>query len=485
MTPIDYSDVQGLAAFGYKKLVEARFWLLRIRDRAAARVWLASAPVSTAERKATAPETALQVALTASGLRALGLPPAVVDGFSAEFLSGMASEDNRSRRLGDLGANAPANWLWGRSGKEIDLAVMTYAQRNLPAWEQTVQSQPWNAAFEIATPPLETSDMGGYEPFGFVDGLSQPEFDWERKSTSPATSTVYANRMAIGELLLGYPNEYDKYTDRPLIAPAQDPANRLLPAEDQPGLKDFGRNGTYLVLRQLEQNVRGLWQYLDRQSGADPAARYQLAAAFVGRTLDGDPIVQPGQSDNEFTYLGDPDGLKCPFGAHIRRANPRNADMVGDPSGIRALFQQLGFPRPGLRDDLTSSTRFHRLLRRGREYGVKISPEDALQPAPPGELTRGLQFACLCANILRQFEFVQGAWLMSTKFNGMTEESDPILGNRLAVGDCPVTGNFTIPRQDQAARRLTGVPQFITVRGGSYFFLPSLSALRYIADGKY
>ena len=133
-----------------------------------------------------------------------------------------------------------------------------------------------------------------------------------------------------------------------------------------------------------------------------------------------------------------------------------------------------------MRDDLIASTRFHRILRRGREYGEKLSPEEALEPAPPGEAPRGIHFACIGANIGRQFEFVQNAWLMSTTFNGLTDESDPLLGNRAAVGDRPVTGYFSIPRDDKAARRLSGMPQFITVRGGGYFFMPSLRALRYI-----
>jgi deferrochelatase/peroxidase EfeB len=215
---------------------------------------------------------------------------------------------------------------------------------------------------------------------------------------------------------------------------------------------------------------------------------------MVGRSLDGEPLIPAAQKNshvtenagaprNAFTYDGDPRGAQCPFGAHIRRANPRNADLFGKPSGVIAgLLSRLALlPRPGFYDDLIASTRFHRVLRRGREYGNRITPEKALQAAPASEGPRGLQFACLCANIARQFEFVQNAWLMSTKFNGLTEESDPLLGNRAAVGDCPVTGNFSIQREGKMARRLSGVPQFITVRGGAYFFMPSVRALRYIA----
>jgi deferrochelatase/peroxidase EfeB len=134
---------------------------------------------------------------------------------------------------------------------------------------------------------------------------------------------------------------------------------------------------------------------------------------------------------------------------------------------------------------MIASTRFHRILRRGREYGPKLTPEEALQPGPPDDPARGLLFACLNANIARQFEFVQNAWLMSTKFNGLTEESDPLLGNRAAVGDCPFTGGFSIQRAGRLPRRLTGMPQFTAVRGGAYFFLPSLRVLRYFARGQH
>jgi deferrochelatase/peroxidase EfeB len=267
----------------------------------------------------------------------------------------------------------------------------------------------------------------------------------------------------------------------------------LAPAEDRPDARDFGRNGTYLVLRQLEQDVRGFWQYLDRVAGGDAQERYRLGAAMVGRTVDGEPLIGPHPPKiaetnqkpgprNAFTFESDPGGTECPFGAHIRRSNPRNADLFGKPSGLVAkALNQLGFPRPGLHDDLMASTRFHRVLRRGREYGSPLPPEEALQLPETAESPRGLQFACLCGNIGRQFEFVQNAWLMSTKFDGLTEESDPLLGNRAAAGDGPATGYFSIPREGKPARRLNGVPQFVTVRGGAYFFLPGLCALRYIA----
>jgi deferrochelatase/peroxidase EfeB len=128
-----------------------------------------------------------------------------------------------------------------------------------------------------------------------------------------------------------------------------------------------------------------------------------------------------------------------------------------------------------------ASTRFHRILRRGREYGPGLTPEQAVQSPPADDPKRGLQFLCLNANITRQFEFVQNAWLMSTKFDGLSEESDPLLGNRTPVGDGRSTDNFSIPREQGVRRSIAGLPQFITVRGGAYFFLPGIGALRYFS----
>src|SRR5439155_1455301 len=89
---------------------------------------------------------------------------------------------------------------------------------------------------------------------------------------------------------------------------------------------------------------------------------------------------------------------------------------------------------------------------------------------------RGLNFICLNANISRQFEFLQNAWIASTKFSGLTSESDPLLGNRISIPGCPVTVNFTMPGSSSLPRRVSRLPQFVTVRGGAYFFLPSLRA---------
>jgi hypothetical protein len=171
------------------------------------------------------------------------------------------------------------------------------------------------------------------------------------------------------------------------------------------------------------------------------------------------------------------------LGAHIRRANPRTGDFpYGTKGFIGWLIRVFGFGQKNLRDDLLASVRFHRILRRGREYGTKLSPDQALEF--PGDDARpsGLRFICLNANITRQFEMIQNAWIMNTKFDGLTQESDPLLGNRAPMAGCPFTDGFSIPKTTGLRRHIKGMPQFVTVRGGAYFFLPGIRALRYIAN---
>lgn len=488
--PVDFSDVQGLVRFGYGSLTEAIFLLLRIRDAAAASAWLASAPVTNAVMLDQAPPTALHVALTRQGLEVLRVSADVITGFSDEFLSGICGEQNRSSRLGDVGSNAPEHWQWGVGDRAPHVLLMLYARKGqLASLVDATKTPAWQAAFETIA-ELKSSNLQGVEPFGFADGISQPTLDWQQNRTA-ASQIAYTNNSCLGEFLLGYQNEYGRYTDRPLL-PANASSANLPEAPDAPGMLDVGRNGTYLVLRQLQQDVRGFWQFVDKQTNGDPQERERLAWMMVGRTRQGDPLeqtsgpiagVEASTPSNQFNYDADASGTRCPFGAHIRRANPRNADFPPRTGGIVSqLLHNLGFTKSGLREDVMSSTRFHRLLRRGREYGPGLSPEQALQSGYADTEEHGINFVCLNANISRQFEFVQGAWLMNTKFNGMTGESDPLLGNRQPVAGCPVTNSFLIPQAQGLAHRVEGLPQFVTVRGGAYFFLPGIRALKFLCS---
>ncbi len=189
-----------------------------------------------------------------------------------------------------------------------------------------------------------------------------------------------------------------------------------------------------------------------------------MAAKTVGRWRDGASLVRhpqhpPGtpslapelptgrpvrtrEPDNDFLFAReDPQGLRCPFGAHMRRANPRDSLDTDGPAQLAIVNR-------------------HRLIRIGRQYA-----------APPGGRP-GLLFTCLNADIERQFEFVQQTWLLGSNFHGLPDETDPSLGHGERV--------FTIPTL-QGPVRLKGLPDFVRVRGGAYFFMPSRSAIRYLA----
>jgi deferrochelatase/peroxidase EfeB len=512
---VDFLDVQGLVCHGYAKLKEAHYFLARIKDVTAARAWLAKHEFTPAKTDGE-PDEVLQVAFTFAGLQVLGISQAIQDGFPTDFRSGMTGDEARSRRLGDVGCNDPKKWVWGGPNNVPHLLVALIAKSpsELVALEAKIKGDLWDRAF-LRPLCLSTRDMGGYEPFGFKDGISQPRPDWERelsrgayKSAKPGRKsaaektlfgflTEYTNKSALGEFLLGYPNEYGHYTDRPLVDPTDDPKNLLLRAEDEPSKKDFTRNGTYLVFRDLEQDVAAFWRYADSQATHHQdekdreTERKQFAEAMVGRKMTGEPLVESQTKaiagvkgkkapKNQFTFLTDPAGIKCPFGAHIRRANPRTADVPDGTTALNFVLRLIGFGGTEARYDLLESVRFHRILRRGREYGPPPVPIDQVlaEQTPPAE-GRGLRFICLNANILRQFEFLQNSWISNPRFNGL-EEADPLLGNREKLCSGGETNTFTRPQPSGINCRHKGLPKFVTVRGGAYFFMPGLRALRYI-----
>lgn len=421
---LELGDVQGLFARGYGDLKSAAFLLLQVEDAAAARRSLGELAVTHADDRR--PERALNVAFTSSGLERLGLPPNELALFSNEFVAGMTTP-HRTRILGDVGENAPATWDWGGPHSPVDAILLLYARDE--ASLAPLEEMP--AGFSLIR-RLGTAELDGFEPFGFRDGISQPFVDGLGKS-GPPEQTVRA-----GEFLLGYENEYGQTIDEPLL-----------------------RNGSYLVFRQLRQDVGGFWRFCDEATrradgSSDPEARVRLAAKMVGRWPSGAPLaLAPDEDDpslaeaNDFAYHElDQRGARCPVGSHIRRSNPR--DSLD--------------PRPGS-DRSFEINRRHRIVRRGREYGPPLPMERALGEDDGAE--RGLHFICLNANIARQFEFVNHTWLNNPKFGELYDDADPFFA----------PGCFTIPTEG-VRDRVTHVPRFVFVRGGAYFFLPGLAALR-------
>jgi Dyp-type peroxidase family len=458
---IDFHDVQGLVARGYGNLRAAAFLLLAIEEPAAARRWLGDTSGSVTRADERPADRALQIAFTSTGLERLGLDAAVLRAFSNEFATGMTTP-HRTRILGDVDENAPERWEWGGPDLPVDAALLLYARDGDEL--RLLEAERTEALSGVrVVRRLGTSDLDDVEPFGFGDGISQPFVEGFSKAGPPET-TVRA-----GEFLLGYENEYGLYTDRPLLDPSADPGGTLPRDPAGSGRADLGRNGSYLVFRQLSQDVPGFWRFLDAATRNDdgssnPKARLRLAAKMVGRWPSGAPLTLAPDADdpalaqaNDFGYHElDARGDRCPIASHIRRSNPR--DSLD--------------PRPGTAGSWDVNRR-HRLLRRGREFGPPLSPEDALRGGDTAE--RGLHFICLNANIQRQFEFVSHTWLNNPKFDRLYDDADP-----LVAPSAPRGATFTMPT-DGVRERVTDVPRFVTVKGGAYFFLPGLAALNYLA----
>ncbi|MEO6397708.1 MAG: Dyp-type peroxidase [Tepidiformaceae bacterium] len=466
MENLELADIQGLVARGYGKLRAARFLVLRLDDPALARAWLSGLERCVTRSDEDPTETAVHVAFTVSGLRAIGLAEETLSGFSNEFREGMTTP-HRQRILGDDGGNGLATWRWGGPDtSRVDAVLMLYAvNEDALATLLRAHSEALSKAKIQVVAPLETNDIGNGEHFGFRDGISQPTIEGMGRD-GPVASVVRP-----GEFVLGYKNEYGLLTDRPLVPEANDPIGLL--ARDSGGSKahDFGRNGTYLVIRQIQQDVPRFWQSLDELSRGprnepDPAGRIRLGAKMVGRWPGGAPLALSPETDdpalataNDFGYhREDADGLRCPIGAHVRRSNPR--DSLD--------------PKPGSEDSIELNRR-HRILRRGRAYGPPISVEDALS-GDGQQAERGLHFVCLAANIARQFEFVQHTWANNPKFAGLYDEVDPLIGPRGPQG-----ATFAMPALP-VRERVRGLPEFVATLGGGYFFLPGLRALRYLAS---
>ena len=297
------------------------------------------------------------------------------------------------------------------------------------------------------------------EHFGFRDGISQPEIAGLSKGGAPG------NIVAAGEFLLGYPNGASMHPESP---------------------GEFGRNGSYLVFRQLLQHVHEFWLFLDRatrdtEGGINAEARVKLGSKMVGRWPSGAPLIRhpnrdpdrgkredelPSDAANDrFGYFeSDPHGDICPIGSHIRRSNPRDSLKP--------------WPRVSARN-----SNLHRIIRRGRAYGapiaVSLDPEHILAAGEPAR-ERGLHFICFNADIARQFEFIQQDWINSPKFAALFyNAADPITGAQNPVHR-EYTDTFTV-QATPVRKRLTGLPRFVDVRGGAYFFMPGIRAIKHLS----
>ncbi len=449
-------------------------------DRSAAQHWLKQwlPDVAFNDGHRLQREAVIIAALGARALVKLNLPESCVREFPAAYLAGMASPA-RARILGDVGDNAPGHWRWGRETPDVALLVYGTSTEAVARLRERITreaAQHGHVALHHIDFKEVPEDRKAREPFGFVDGVSQPVI----RGTARARQRPDAlHAVEAGEFLLGYPDNRGNHPPGPRLSPLLDPDHRLPIAAtsadfaanivDQP--REVGRNGTFLVIRQLEQNVAAFNAYCEQEAARlkDRLAQpYEVTADFIaakliGRWQDGSSLArfpyrsrtdevkarstshaQSTAGDNDF-LLGreDPEALRCPFGAHIRRANPRDS------------FD------PGSQEQLAISNR-HRMLRVGRQY------------QPQGGRDPGLLFMCLNGDIERQFEFIQQTWLANSSFHGLTAEQDPI------IGDGAIASGFIIPSRDGLVR-LKPPPRWVTTLGGGYFFVPGKRLLAFLA----
>ena len=523
---LDLHDVQGniikaYPRFGYPR---ARYVFFRINDGQAARNFLSDLlPLVTTsspwQREGNAvdgsarPQVATNVALTFEGLRRLGVPQAPLQTFPEEFASGMQT---RRTILGDDGPSAPENWdpIWTEPDRvHVFVALNAGTPEQIEHCYETVlalsSKQPGGVVllgghrgpggavldYQDASAIFIGDEATPREHFGYVDGISNPFFKGAMSDSSHVVGggkvaksilhgTLGWEPLETGEFLLGYPDEAFEY-----------------PAAPIPNL--LGDNGTYLVYRKLHQNVGSFEAYLNRASASYAGGREMLAAKLAGRWRNGAPLtnfpteaaanefaekwtaaklaVANAQTPLEriaakvklalvskdfvdFDYRKDLDGGRCPVGAHARRVHPRAA-LEGGQSGA--------FERP---DSLANR---RRILRRGMPYGDSRDRAD-----DAGE--HGVVFMALGVDISRQFEFVQQQWINYGNDFRLANDKDPLLGNHGKTASGEPDGRFTIESgkdDPNPPHFCSGIPRFVETRGGEYFFVPSLTALRMLADG--
>lgn len=450
---LDLGDIQGdiLRAHG-NAYERTSYVFVGIDDAARGRDWLrplVDRVVTAAPRPREAkPAQAVNVAFTAAGLRALGVPEHVLNTFSSEFLQGMAA---RADLLGDTGASAPERWDagFGRGEAHVLVTINAFGEAELEEELSALRADVERCGLRIVAEQHARLFDDAREHFGFADGFAQPAVEGATDDKAVGGGVPLGHGrwrpLAPGEFILGYPDE-DTLVD---------PQGRLPSAPAAP----LGKGGTYMVWRKLRQDValfrRTVSAAAERYADGEPALR----AKIVGRWDNGAPLVQhphraPAQFDgqapgaNDFSYRDrDPDGARCPLGAHIRRSNPRDA---------------LGFEG--------RLTFRHRIIRRGMPYG---------EPLPARETTddgadRGLVFVCFNASIARQFEGIQVQWLNDGNVFGLGHDSDYLLGS--AAG-----GSMVV--QGRPPCYITPQEQFVTTRAGEYLFVPGITALAAIADG--
>jgi Dyp-type peroxidase family len=434
---LDFDDIQHILLTRAPAL-NGRYVFLTFRDPGGARAWLSAMLETVHSARAMRESVArdrrwVTLAFTWNGLRALGVDEASLATFPEEFRQGMVA---RAEILGDTGANHPDNWVDETASPELHAIVILFA-RDAEESARCVAAHDELLARHESVRVLSTLDLAATPPFdyahdhfGYRDRLSQPVIEGSGDEPTPGSGGF----IKAGEFILGYPDE-------------SGPGPRL----PQPEI--LSRNGSFMAYRRLEEHVGKFRSFL-REHAQTPDEQELIAAKLMGRWRSGAPLVLAPERDdpalgadpqrnNDFGYKHqDPRGYAVPLGTHIRRMNPR---------------------------DTAANMNRRRMIRRGATYGAHL-PEGA----PDDGVERGIAAFVICASLIRQFEFAQNVWVNDKNFHELGNERDPIIGNQDG------TLEYKIPKRP-IRKTITGLPAFTNVRGGAYFFLPGLRALRWLA----
>ena len=468
----DAADVQGNIVRGYRRKPRVRHLVLEITDRIAARRWLAACAsggedvprITTGDWKALEPVTCFNIGLTYEGLRALGTPDSSLETFPIEFVQGMNA---RALKLGDVGESAPETWPAPfNDPKRIHIVATIYAHEIAQLNQVQHQALADGKALRLlGAPPDGCSFAHDLVHFGYRDNIMQPRLEGVHDADRYADGQP---RAPLGTVLLGYSTNFEGLMWR------------------VPEPERLGHNGTFNAFRVLKQDVAGFEAYLDTAAqdllgqatiaellplgpdaigkGLSPhaALREVVAANMCGRwRRNGTPLALSPDTPNpspavdlaKFDYVGD---SRCPYGAHIRRCNPRGGHIV---------------------QRVANNSR--RLVRRGVPYGPSYDPA---QPRDPNqaEQERGLLGNFIGASLGAQFEAMSCDWLnLGLQDPRITGSNDPIAGT-----NDPLSSWFDLPLKSGNTIRLRGLPRFVQTRGGAYTFLPSLEAIRFLGSLK-
>ncbi|MGM9481964.1 Dyp-type peroxidase [Roseateles sp. NT4] len=411
--------------------------LLRVAQPTQAVAWLSTAPVQRDNQDGESLPVWRQVALTLSGLKALGIPASRLDRFPQAFKEGMAA---RAGLLGDVRHNHPSHWVLAPHVNKIDridpanahvLIQLRFAaagpgenftEADDKRLHELAEALTVNTGLALMAIEPMRSNAADKEHFGFKDGISQPVLGGD------ATGQSWDDRVKTGEVLQGFPTERDKGYAVP---------------EQPDALLD---RGSFLVVRKLRQYTGRFARRTYSEAKKIGLDHELVMAKLMGRWQDGRSLAAPGTAGNDFNFAKDKEGSACPFHAHIRRTNPR--DLGG------TAF---------------SKSRMPRILRRGMSYGAPVHAD------APDDEDRGLVFMAYNAHLAEQFEVVQRWVAGGNASGGYSAQSDPLLG---VVDGSGGPRLFPFEHGGKPYEVDLGPEPFVTLQWGAYFFVPSIATLK-------